>query len=155
MFNRKASIIASLTICFISSAVLAVWLFAFPQLFGLFYVRYHNLSADSEAVRRVTAVVVRTFYVCAPFAAAALYLLIRLLFNILRAKVFIMRNVWYLRFIALCCFAVFAVTLVAGIGYAPLLTISFAAVLIGMLLMVVKNVMHSAVELREENDLTI
>ncbi len=155
MINRKVSAIASLVICFISAAVLIVWLFSFPQFFELFYIRYHHLSAENEAVRHVASIVVPTFYACAPFAAAALYLLIRLLFNIIREKVFIIRNVWYLRIIAACCFAVCAVTLTAGLRYAPLLIITFAAALLGTLLRVVKNVMHAAVELREENDLTI
>ena len=155
MFNQKASAIASLVICFVLAAILAVWLFTFPQFFEMFYIRYHHLPAESEAVKNVASTVVSTFYVCAPFAAAALYMIVRLLFNIIRERVFIMRNVWYLRFIAVCCFAVFAVTLTAGIRYAPLIIISVASVLIGMLLRVVKNIMHSAVALREENDLTI
>ena len=47
------------------------------------------------------------------------------------------------------------ITSASGYFYMPLLIIAFATFLVGTLLRVVKNVMQSAVELREENDLTI
>lgn len=82
-------------------------------------------------------------------------MLIRLLLNVLHAEVFIPRNVLYLRLVSWCCYAVAVATLVFGLSYFPLLFITFIMGVVGTLLRVVKNVMQTAVGLREENDLTI
>lgn len=116
---------------------------------------YHGIPEATEAVTRIFRIVVTSFYLCAPFAAAALYMLIRLLKNLLDDRVFIHTNVVYLRGISWCCYAVFLVTFAGGFLYVPLFIIAFATGVVGTLLRVVKNVMHAAEELREENDLTI
>ncbi|MBR2937453.1 MAG: DUF2975 domain-containing protein [Oscillospiraceae bacterium] len=51
--------------------------------------------------------------------------------------------------------AVSAITLFAGILYIPYLFVSVAAGFVGLMLRVVKNVMENAVQLKEENELTI
>lgn len=155
MINRKTSARISIAICVVSAALLLVWLVTFPRFFTWFYVEYHNLNAETLWVRRVVRNVIMTFYLCAPFAAAALGMLIALLRNILRDAVFIPLNVRFLRYVSWCCFAVTLITLFFGYFYVPLLIIAFATGVVGILLRVVKNVMQAAVELREENDLTI
>lgn len=155
MINRKTSAWISLGICILSAALLAVWIATFPQFFHWFYVEYHRLSPDALWAKRVVRIVSLAFYLCAPFAAAALGMLIALLRNILRDRVFIRTNVRFLRGVSWCCFAVAAVTAAGGYFYLPLLIITFATAVVGILLRVVKNVMHAAVELREEQDLTI
>ena len=98
---------------------------------------------------------VRMSPVRTPFAAASLYCLIRLLLNILKDRVFIAANVTYIRLVSLFCYAVAAITLVTGVGYFPLLIICFVTGTVGTLLLVMKNLLRGAVELREENELTI
>ena len=75
--------------------------------------------------------------------------------NITKEKVFVSDNVTFLRIISWCCFGAAIVTVVASFEYFPVIVISIAAAFVGLILRVVKNVMQSAVEIREENDLTI
>lgn len=155
MLNRKASAIVSLVICAAASVLLLVWLFTFPRFFNWFYVIYHGLGSEYTRTDSVIKLVVPTFYCCAPFAGISLYMLIRLLVNILKDKVYIKANVNYLRFISYCCYVCFLITFVTGIKYFPLLIIAFSMVVVGTLLRVVQNIMQTAVEIKEENDLTV
>ena len=155
MKNHIFSAKLSLGVCIFFAAVLAAGLFGFPAFFRWFYVDYHHLNPENTLVMQNLHTVVIAFYVCAPFAAAALFLLIRLLINILKGNVFILQNVRCLRYISWCCWAVALATLVAGVFYVPLAIIAVAMAVVGTLLRVVKNVMHAAVALREENELTI
>ena len=95
------------------------------------------------------------FYPCAPLAYLTLYSLLRLLFNIRNENTFTTQNIKYLRRISWSCFGVALITLVGGIYYLPFLFVAVAAAFVGLLLRVVKNVMQSAAELKNENELTI
>lgn len=142
-------------ICICSALLLAVWIFTFPSFFNWFYVEYHNLNSADEGVKAVIKTVIISFYSSAPFAGISLYMLIRLLVNIINDSIFVMKNVLYMRGVSYCCFAVALVNLIFGIGYFPLLIIFFATAVVGILLRVLKNVMQSAVEIKQENELTI
>ena len=155
MKNRTLSAKISLGFCIFFSAVLVVSLFTFPAFLQWFYVEYHHLNADNAAVIRNVRAIVATYYACAPFAAAALYMLIRLLLNVLHDDVFVMKNVTYLRGISWCCWGVAVASLVGCVFYVPLVIVFAAMGIMGALLRVVKNLVHSAVALREENELTI
>ena len=155
MKNRKFSAKLSLAVCIFFAVVLLVGLFAFPAFFRWFYVEYHHLNPENPLVAHNLQTVIGAFYACAPFAAAALYMLIRLLTNVLKDDVFILSNVRYLRYISWCCWAVALATGIAGFFYMPLAIIAAAMLVVGTLLRVVKNVVHAAVALREENELTI
>lgn len=155
MLNRKTSAFISLGICTAAAVLLIVWLFTFPRFFNWFYVIYHGLSAENAQTLKVIKLVVPTFYCCAPFAGISLYMLIRLLLNIVKGKIFIKQNVTSLRFISYCCYACFVITVISGIRYFPLFIIAFSMAVVGTLLRVVQNIMHSAVEIKEENDLTV
>ena len=155
MKNHRTSIKLSLAICFLSSLLLAVWLVTFPKFIEWFYVTYHGLNPASAGVIRNERTLIAVFYVCAPFAAATLYMLIRLLTNFLADRVFIRKNVQYLRLISWCCYAVTLAAFTGGFFYVPIFIIAFSAGVVGTLLRVVKNMAHAAVALQEENDLTI
>lgn len=155
MKKQKTSVYISLFICIMSSVLLLVWLFTFPQFFSWFYFDYHGLAHDPHAVQNVLNTVIICFYACAPFATAGLGLLIALLRNILKEALFIPQNVKYLRILSLCCYAVTVIAFVCGLRYLPLMIIAFAMGVVGTLLRVVKNLVHAAVALQEENSLTI
>ena len=154
MPKHKISTCISLAICILSAALLVYWIVRFPAFFRWFYLTYHRLTT-SVAAERIIRNVTLAFYGCAPFAAAALGMLIALLRNLLKNRVFINANVRFLRWISWCCYAVTLVTGFWGYYYMPLLIITFATALVGTLLRVVMNVMHAAVALREEQELTI
>ena len=155
MRKFKTSAYISLGICIASALLLAVWLCTFPAFIRWFYFSYHVLSSDQAVLQRAVSILIPAFYICAPFAAAALFMLIRLLLNILHENVFIRANVLYLRLVSWCCYAVLAITFGFGVRYVPLMIVAFAMGVVGTLLRVVKNILQTAVALREENDLTI
>ena len=154
MKKRQISAALSLVICAASAVLLLAWLFTFPRFFGWFYLAYHGI-AENPYTQSVMKRVIGAFYGCAPFAAASLYCLIRLLLNVMKDRVFIPRNVTYIRLVAWFCYAVALITLVTGARYFPLLIITFATFTVGTLLLVLKDLFRTAVELKEENELTI
>ena len=154
MKKRQIAAAVSLAICAASGALLLAWVFTFPRFFGWFYLAYHGI-AENPYTLSVMKRVVGAFYGCAPFAAASLYCLIRLLLNVMKDRVFIPRNVTYIRLVSWFCYAVALITLITGARYFPLLIICFATGTVGTLLLVMKDLFRSAVELKEENELTI
>lgn len=104
---------------------------------------------------QVCAVILVGFYLCTPAVLYALWCIERLLRNILQNAVFIWDNVRYIRRIRWCCALVSAICLVTGMIYPPLIFLAVIMAFLAMVVSVVKNVMAAAVELREENDLTV
>ncbi len=101
-----------------------------------------------------TAILV-CFYCCVPAVLYALWCVDRLLVGILGGSVFTHKNVSFVRRIRWCCAIVSVICFPCAAVYPPLI---FLAVIMGFLALVVsvvKNVLAAAVELREENDLTI
>lgn len=155
MLKRKTSAFLSLSICIFFAAVLLILVFTFPRFFHWLYVSYHGLDFTDEITTRIVNTVTAAFYICVPFAGAALYSLIRLMMRAIKDEIFVKSTVNYLRVISLCCYAVFLITGGFGLRYVPLFIIALAMVVVGTLVRVVKNVMQSAIELKEENDLTV
>ncbi len=91
---------------------------------------------------------------CLP-AAAALLWLHRLLLNIRAERVFIAENVALLRRISWCCFIASAILCTAARASLLFLLLSAAAAFMGLILRVVKNVIHQAAIIKAENELTI
>ena len=104
---------------------------------------------------QVCAAIQYGFYLCVPGVLYALWCIEKLLRNVLLENVFVTANVRFLRRIRWCCAWVSLVCLVTGILYPPLLFLAVIMAFLALMVSVVKNVMAAAVELREENDLTI
>lgn len=155
MWNRKHSTILSIVVCFIFIGVLTAALFAGPWFVKFWFSVYRGWNVNGEAMEKMTKLFVACFYPSAVFAYVTLYSLLKMLFNIKNEEVFIHKNVKYLRQISWCCFAVALITFVGGIMYIPFMLVSIAAAFVGLMLRVVKNVMQNAVEISEENELTI
>lgn len=152
--KTKFSTILSLVICGLCVVLLVVASCTFPTFLRWLYLDYHNLQ-NAAVYEEVVHTVIPAFYCCVPIAGAALGMMIRILVNVLRKDIFIRRNVTYFRLISWCCYAVCLITLIFGTHYVLLEVIAIAMGIIGTLLRVVKNIMQAAVEIREENDLTI
>lgn len=153
MWNRKQSVVLSLIACGIAAlAVVALMVFG-PMLFQSYFGKFRHLEAQQlKTLGQVMGICV---YIGCVLGLTALAQLIRMLVNIYRDRVFIKENVSALRCISWCCFAVSAVAIYGGFSYFPFFFVAAAAAFVGVILRVVKNVMQSAVSLREENDLTI
>ncbi len=100
-------------------------------------------------------VITAGFYLCVPVTAWALWCIEKLLGNILAGQVFVPGNVRFVRAIRWCCAGVSGICLVVGIFYLPLLLVMAIMAFLALIVSVVKNVLAAAVELREENDLTV
>ena len=78
-----------------------------------------------------------------------------MLFNIKNGQVFIKKNVTALKAVSWGCLIIMVITFIGGMFYMPFMFVALAGGFVGLMLRVLMTVMRSAVELREENDLTI
>lgn len=155
MWNRKHSTTLSIVACIFSAVVLTVALFIGPWFVKTWFSVYRGWDVNGEAVQNMVTLFVACFYPCTVFAYVTLYSLLRLLFNIRKEQIFISPNVKYLRHVSWCCFAVALITFVGGMFYVPFFFVMAPAAFVGLMLRVVKNIMQNAVEINEENELTI
>ena len=155
MWNRKHSVTLSLAVCYTVCVLLTVGLFFGPWAVKMWFTVYRGWNEQSVPMDRMLTLFKACFYPCAALAYVTLYSLIRLLLNIKKDNIFITPNVRYLRRISWCCLIVSVITFVAGVFYLPYLFVAVAAGFVGLMLHVVKNVMENAVQLKEENELTI
>lgn len=88
-------------------------------------------------------------------AFISLLCLNRLLSNIRQDMVFIDENVRLIRIVSWCCFIVSAVYFVFCFYYAMGVILAILMGFIGLILRVVKNVIAQAIEIKDENDLTV
>lgn len=153
MWNSKKSVNLSIAVCYILAIALLIFVVAGNGIFVIYMTSFRGFSF--EAIKTLKTVFGCCFYPSSVFAAATIYALLRLLYNIKNEKVFISQNVTYLRSVSWCCYVIALITFVGGFFYMPFMFVALAGGFVGMLLRVLKNVMQSAVELREENDLTI
>ena len=96
-----------------------------------------------------------TTYTTAIPAAAALYMMNRLLANIKREEVFTEKNTGYLRGMSWCCLAAGLIFLISSFYYPAFFALCAAAVFMALILRVIKNVFAQAEEIKKENDYTI
>ena len=151
---RKISAVTSLVVSILVAVSLAALIFVGPGLFGL-YLTYRTAAVDTGAYGELMRVFRFTLYPCITIGFCAIYCLIRLLLNVIGDKPFLAVNVTYLRVIAWCCIAVAAICAAASFFFLPFIFAAIASGFVGLMLHVVKNVMHSAAELKEDSDLTI
>ena len=155
MWNPKKSVKLSIFVCAFLCVLLLVLILFGPQLFEFYMTAYRGFSKNGEAIKNLKTVFCGAFYPSAAFASVILYSLIKLLINIKNENIFIPKNAGYLKRVSWCCFVIAAITFVGGLFYMPFLFVSAAGGFVGMLLRVLKNIMQTATEIREENDLTI
>ena len=131
------------------TAVMVVLLFALPRILEWYITLRPNLRPSASLA------ILISFYLCALAVFPALWNLDLLLRNILRRDIFIRRNVSAIRHVRWCCLAVSAICLPAACFYPPLIFMSIIMFFLTLILSVLGAVMAAAVEIREENDLTV
>ena len=131
------------------AAVVTGLLVFFPALVERYHQHFRPLL-DSERIA-ITA----GFYLWAIPVLLAMWKLYRLLSNILKTQLFTLENVSHIRVVRWCCFAVSAICLGAAFGFPSLFFLSAIMAFLALVITVVGQVMKAAVELREENDLTV
>ncbi len=130
------------------AGLLAVLIFALPPLLDWF------TGLRPLGSRAVWAILIG-FYCCVPLVGCALWNLDRLLCNILAGSVFVGANVRCICRVRWCCLGVSLICLPAAIFYPPLVFMVVIMAFLTLVVSVLASVMAAAVEIREENDLTI
>ena len=125
-----------------------ILIFAFPRLLG-WYQGIRPLGLHGAAA------VFFGFYLCVPVVLYALWCIERIVRNLLKKEVFVQANVRYVRRIRWCCAGVSLICLPAACFYQPLIFMVVIMAFLALTVSLVKNILAAAVELREENDLTI
>lgn len=149
MIKSKWSARITIALCGLIIAALVSMVFVMPGIADWYYFGIRRGAAgDGKPL-------LYAFYCCVPAAFLAIYHLIRLMVNIHKGDVFVLRNVTHLRYLAWCCAWVSLVTLIAGYFYMPLLIISFAAIFLCLFIRVIRHIMAAAVDIKNENELTI
>ena len=152
MWTSNKSINLSLILCVILIlAIIAAGILApfyLDEFFGFFNGNMPHNSTKSIAF-------MLCFYPSAVLGILALSSLLKMLKKIKNEDPFCRANVKSLRIISLCFFIVALITFVGCFFYRPFIFIAAAAGFLGLILRVVKNVIQTAVELREESDLTV
>lgn len=95
------------------------------------------------------------YYVCAVVLELAFWNMEKLMRNILEGKVFVRENVKRVHRLQWDCGGIALICLPAACIYLPLLFVVVIMAFLSLVVCVVAQVMQAAVEIREENDLTI
>ncbi len=152
MWNSKKSVNLSLVVCAVTIICIVV-ISLFANNFAVNYFDYQQYNDHAQYIKYVAFIT--AFYPCSLLGILAVISLIRMLLRIKKDNPFCNENVKSLKFISWCCFIVALITFCCGFFYLPLFIITVASGFFGLILRVVKNVIQSAIEIREENDLTI
>lgn len=128
--------------------VVAALVFLMPRLLA-YYQALWPLGPQSTAAIEIG------FYCCVPAVGLALWNLDKLLRNILKSQVFTGGNVRCIGAVRWCCLAVGLICLPAAYFYPPLIFMVIIMAFLTLVISVLRSVMAAAVEIREENDLTI
>ena len=134
----------------IVAAVVAVLIFTLPMLLKW----YAGLLNVLPNLRDMWALVI-AFWCCAVVILFALWNMEKLMQNILRQNIFICENVRRVRRVQHSCGIVALICLVATGFVLPALLFTAIMGFMCLVVSVVASVLDAAVELREENDLTI
>lgn len=94
-------------------------------------------------------------YLAIPAGWGAIALLYKILFNVRIKKVFVDENVKYLTTLSWLCFYVGIISIVGAINFVAFIIVSLAALFIGLIVRVVRNIIQEAIEIKEENDMTV
>ena len=94
-------------------------------------------------------------YLSLPAGWGAVVLFYKLLFNVKKKKVFITDNVKYLNILSVWCFYVGVVSSFAMFKFLGFLFVGIAAFFIGLILRIIRNIIEEAIEIKQENELTI
>ncbi len=96
------------------------------------------------------SVIMLVCYPCAPFIAAALIGLRKIVKNCIDGLIFGDRNIKIFKMVALCCLAVAVITLVAGFFYLPFYLVSITSAACALIIKVIIDVFSAELSARRE-----
>ena len=149
--SKNASVIVSLCLTVVFFFVLIVASAILPV-----YIRQWVLPASSRTILSGDATLILcSAYVVLAVAILADILLFRLLLIVRSGEVFGAKSVALIRGVSWCAILIGLMFLVMTYYFLIGLVLAFAAVLVGLCLRVVKNVIEEATVIKSENDLTV
>lgn len=162
--SSKASTTLSIGFTIGLLAILVVTLFLIPTIvtfmakvhlsshetFKLFFTFQLNISIEELIL--ISKIIV---YLLNFLGLITGTLLLLILLEVKKDNIFVFNNVSYLRGCSWLCIIAAILFFTLGSVYWTCLLLAFAAGLVGLMLRVVKNIVERAVEIKEENDLTI
>ncbi len=146
--TRNSALLTEIFIYILAACLLVLDVGLWP-LSG-WYMKIRNMTGEGI---RITLVVI--LYACSVLGWFILWKMLRLIRNIRKGIVFTEQNVSILRAVSLLCLGVGILTFAGGFFYQPLFFVTLAALFLTLVVRVVKNVMHKAVEMKDELDLTV
>lgn len=156
MLNKNRSVIitqCAVRVCYVLLALCVI---------GLPLIIEYGVKLNINIVSRFGAIVIIPFYLVVTAGYAALICIDKLLNNIKRSIIFDRKNVRLLGSISLCCFYAaavgmisFAVIACAQYPYASFVVLACGELFMGLIVRVVTHIFEAAIEIKEENELTI
>ena len=146
--NRKnISMLASIVVTVLLLVLVIVAVFLLPQILQVYSEMRGGIDVTSLMV---------ALYISSVPGIISIISLLKLLFNIRRNEIFVKMNVTLLQILSYCClFVGIEYIAICFRRYIAMIFVGFAALFIGIILRVIKNVFDKAIEIREENDYTI
>ena len=141
----------SLTLSIIFTTVFALAM-AFLTVSIPWLVPFLCIIMEHEGIEAFMTVIA---YISLPAGWGAVVLLYKILFNVKKKKVFVPENVKYLNILSLLCIYVGIVCAVAMFKYFGFLFVGISAFFIGLVIRIVRNIIEEAIQIKEENDMTI
>ena len=148
--SKNASVTISLILTGVFFAVLIFCLFIMPG-----FVRLIKPAAQRTILTGDAVLITAVGYCVLALAMLADVLLFRLLLLVRAGEVFTARSVALIRGVSWCAIGVSLLFLLMARYYLIALALAFTAVLLGLCLRVVKNVIEEATAIKAENDLTV
>ena len=148
--SKDASVTISLILTGVFFVVLIICLFIMPG-----FVRLILPVSPREITAGISVLITAAGYCVLALAMLADYLLFRLLLLVRAGAVFTARSVALIRGVSWCAIAVSLLFLLMARFFLIALALAFTAVLLGLCLRVVKNVVEEATAIKAENDLTV
>ncbi len=147
MKRKNISIFASIIVTTMLLVLVIAAVFTLPQIMQV----YSKMRGGID----VSSLMVALYISSVPGIICTLSLL-KLLFNIRKNDIFTKQNVIILQILSYCClFVGIEYVAICYSRYISMIFVGFAAIFIGIILRVIKNVFDKAIEIREENDYTI
>lgn len=153
--SRKASVGLSLVMTVIFFAVIVAGAIIMPTLVEMLIDTPDNIGSRDQINDSGRNLVLVVAYLVLAVAAVADIFLFLLLRRVRAGEVFTGRSVALIRGVSWCCILFGLLFAVLGYYFQLALAVGFAALFLGVCLRVVKNVVEQAVELKQENDLTV
>lgn len=160
--SKKASILLSMILSVLFEGILLGVGIFLPRIMDSLWDKFPQMDIYDILTPRERMGLLLCLYALLLIAALAVGLLFALLLRVRRSEVFTAKSVSLIRSVSWCCMLLAAGIFAVGWVFSPVLVsgyvcscLALAALLLGLCLRVVKNVIEQAVAIKSENDLTI